>query len=105
MTEKRRLLYSRCKTKLVSLEYTYRSLLNLNFNQKNNEKNIDDLEQETSLSSRAIQLLPEIERALDRIKNGTYGLCEISGLEIEEKRLLAVPWTRVSMQALVDEIA
>ncbi len=30
----------------------------------------------------------EIEAALERMKNGTYGKCEVCGAEIEAKRLL-----------------
>ncbi len=47
--------------------------------------------------------LNEIEAALKRIEEGTYGVCEISGHLIEDNRLLAVPWTRVSFSALNDE--
>jgi len=40
-----------------------------------------------------IELLREIDKALDRIEEGTYGYCEVCGKPIEEKRLEAVPWT------------
>jgi RNA polymerase-binding transcription factor DksA len=36
----------------------------------------------------------EIEEALDRIRNGRYGICELSGQPIEAERLEAIPWTR-----------
>jgi RNA polymerase-binding transcription factor DksA len=36
----------------------------------------------------------EIEEALDRIRNGRYGICELSGKPIEAERLAAIPWTR-----------
>jgi len=42
--------------------------------------------------------LREINSALERIKEKTYGLCEETGEEIEEKRLLAIPWTRYSVE-------
>ncbi len=41
----------------------------------------------------------EIDAALDRIRAGTYGRCEISGQPIEAERLLAIPWTRYSAHA------
>lgn len=41
----------------------------------------------------------EIDAALDRIRAGTYGVCEISGQPIEAERLLAIPWTRYSAAA------
>ena len=41
----------------------------------------------------------EIEAAMERIRNGTYGTCEISGKRIEPERLEAIPWTRFSADA------
>jgi DnaK suppressor protein len=41
----------------------------------------------------------QIEQALDRIRNGTYGICEISGKPIEPERLAVIPWTRFSVAA------
>ena len=43
------------------------------------------------------QLL-EIEMALGRIEAGTYGLCEETEEPIEAERLLAIPWTRLSIE-------
>jgi RNA polymerase-binding transcription factor DksA len=43
--------------------------------------------------------LYEIDAALDRIRAGTYGVCEISGEPIEAERLTAIPWTRYSAAA------
>ena len=43
--------------------------------------------------------LSEIEGALTRIRNGTYGVCEVTGEPISEARLRAIPWTRVSIGA------
>ena len=41
----------------------------------------------------------EIEAALDRIRDGTYGNCELTGKPIEPKRLEPIPWTRFTAQA------
>jgi len=43
------------------------------------------------------QLL-EIESALGRIQNGTYGVCEETEEAIEPERLRAIPWTRLSIE-------
>lgn len=43
------------------------------------------------------QLL-EIEMALSRIENGTFGICEETEEVIETERLLTIPWTRVSIE-------
>ncbi len=43
------------------------------------------------------QLL-EIEYALARIQNGNFGVCEETGEPIEIDRLLAIPYTRLSIE-------
>ena len=43
--------------------------------------------------------LYEIEAALNRIRSGSYGICELTGKAIEEERLAAIPWTRFSADA------
>jgi RNA polymerase-binding transcription factor DksA len=43
--------------------------------------------------------LYQIEQALDRIRNGSYGICELTGKPIERARLEAVPWARFSLGA------
>ncbi len=42
--------------------------------------------------------LVEIELALARIQNGIYGVCEETEEAIEIERLLAIPWTRLSIE-------
>lgn len=41
----------------------------------------------------------EIDCALQRIRDGLYGLCEVTGHPIPPERLRAVPWTRYSLAA------
>jgi RNA polymerase-binding transcription factor DksA len=43
--------------------------------------------------------LYEVEDALNRIRNGTYGTCELTGRKIPAARLEAVPWTRFTAPA------
>lgn len=43
------------------------------------------------------QLL-EIESALARIEQGTFGICEETEEPIEIERLMALPWTRLSIE-------
>lgn len=42
--------------------------------------------------------LVEIEMALARIEQGTFGICEETDEYIEPERLLAIPWTRLSIE-------
>jgi RNA polymerase-binding transcription factor DksA len=43
--------------------------------------------------------LYEIVEAMNRIRNGTYGICELTGKKIEKARLEAIPWTRFTAAA------
>jgi RNA polymerase-binding transcription factor DksA len=52
-----------------------------------------------SLVSSEQEALSEIDGAIKRIRNGTYGICEITGKPIAKERLLAVPFTRYSADA------
>jgi RNA polymerase-binding protein DksA len=45
------------------------------------------------------RLIKEIEDALQRIENGTYGLCELTGKPIKLERLEEIPWARHSIEA------
>jgi RNA polymerase-binding transcription factor DksA len=55
-----------------------------------------------SLVSSEQDALYEIEDAIKRIKAGTYGVCEITGKPIKKERLLAVPFTRYSVEGQVE---
>ena len=43
------------------------------------------------------ETLGEILAALRRIETGAYGICELTGQEIESDRLAATPWARYSL--------
>lgn len=51
-----------------------------------------------SMHERLRQQLYEIENALARMENGTYGVCEETEEMIEHERLRAIPWTRLSIE-------
>ena len=51
-----------------------------------------------SAQSRLKEQLLEIEMALSRIETGRYGVCEETEEAIEEERLRALPWTRLSIE-------
>ena len=52
-----------------------------------------------SLVSSEQEALSEIDAAIKRILDGTYGICEVTGKPIAKDRLLAVPFTRFSAEA------
>ncbi len=49
-------------------------------------------ERDLALSAQARAAVDEIDRALIRIKDGTYGICIHSGQPIPKERLRAIPW-------------
>lgn len=51
-----------------------------------------------NMQDRLRNQLMEIEGALARIENGNFGLCEETEEPIEAERLLAIPWTRLSIE-------
>lgn len=52
-----------------------------------------------SLVSSEQEALSEIDAAIKRIHEGTYGVCEVTQKPIAKERLLAVPFTRYSAEA------
>jgi DnaK suppressor protein len=51
-----------------------------------------ETQQEQSILVNEQALLTEVEQALERINQGTYGRCVNCGQPIPEKRLEALPW-------------
>lgn len=51
-----------------------------------------------SLVSSEQDALNEVEEAILRIKEGTYGVCEVTGEAISKERLAAVPFARYSIE-------
>lgn len=44
------------------------------------------------------QLLAEVEKALDRLADGTYGLDAVTGEPIPVERLRAIPWATMTVE-------
>jgi len=44
------------------------------------------------------ETIREIDAALDRIEDGTYGICEESGDPVGKGRLQAIPWARLCIE-------
>lgn len=61
----------------------------------------DEFDRDLALSmvSSEQTALNEIDQAVRRIQDGTYGICELTGKRIEPGRLEAVPWTRFCAEA------
>lgn len=51
-----------------------------------------------NLLSNEKEMIAEIDAAIERIRNGTYGICEVTGKPIPESRLEAIPFTRCTKE-------
>lgn len=58
---------------------------------------IEEMEEQNAVQNQLENRLVDIKRALEKIESGTYGICEVSGEEIEEARLDANPAARTSI--------
>ncbi len=65
------------------------------------EDGADTMEKESlsQLAGRQQKFINNLEKALIRIKNGTYGICKDTGKLIDKKRLRAVPHATQSIEA------
>lgn len=70
-------------------------------NVKTLEDGADTAEKESlnQLAARQQKFITNLENALIRIKNGTYGICKESGNLIRKERLMAVPHTTLSIDS------
>jgi len=62
----------------------------------------NDREFALNMVSSEQDIIYEVEEALRRIDNKTYGVCEINGKNIEVARLEAIPHTRYSVKAATE---
>ncbi len=61
-----------------------------------------DREFALSLMSTEQDVVYEIDEALQRVEDGTYGVCEMSGNFIEKERLQVIPYARYSVAAKME---
>jgi RNA polymerase-binding transcription factor DksA len=57
----------------------------------------------SQLAARQQKYVTNLENALVRIKNGTYGICSVTGKLISKERLMAVPHTTQSIEAKMQQ--
>jgi DnaK suppressor protein len=95
----------RQRQKLLEKQRELRAALNLNSQQGETaeEEVKDPLDAAVTYTNRELvarqvdqyrQLLQDVEDALERIEDGSYGVCLGSGEPIPVKRLEAIPWAR-----------
>lgn len=71
------------------------------YSQHQADKGTDDFDRTISLelSTQEYGVLRYIDRALEKIDENTYGICDITGEEISRSRLEAVPYATMTVKA------
>jgi DnaK suppressor protein len=103
-----RTVFEQCKHKLLTAKADLLNRFQSHFRDfRERETGGDEADQTMSLlaenhlfitQQRLRTQLLEIESALMRMEKGTYGICEETDEPIERERLLAIPWTRLSIE-------
>lgn len=71
------------------------------YSQHQADEGTDDFDRSISLqvSDEEFKIIRQIERALEKIDEDTYGVCDISGEEIPLPRLEAIPYATMTVKA------
>lgn len=71
------------------------------YSQHQADEGTDDFGQTISIevSSKEQGIVRQIDRALEKIDEGTYGICDVSGEPIPIKRLEAIPYATMTVSA------
>ena len=71
------------------------------YSQHSADEGTDDFVKNVNLqvTNKEFTLLRQIDRALEKIDEGTYGICDITEEEIPLKRLEAVPYATMTVKA------
>ena len=109
LKEFEKLILDKIKDAQGELDFIKESLLRKNLSGtdstqgalKTLEDGADTMEKESlsQLAGRQQKFIHNLEKALIRINNGTYGICNDTGVLIDKKRLRAVPHATQSIEA------
>ncbi|MGA8164542.1 MAG: TraR/DksA family transcriptional regulator [Waddliaceae bacterium] len=71
------------------------------YSQHQADQGTDDFDRTISLevTGQEYEILKQIERALEKIDENTYGICDITEKEIPKARLEAVPYATMTVEA------
>ncbi|MDP4266839.1 MAG: TraR/DksA family transcriptional regulator [Bacteroidota bacterium] len=64
---------------------------------------VSSKEENARMASRQRKFIEELERALQRIENKTYGICRVTGKLISKERLRSVPHATMSIEAKLSQ--
>jgi DnaK suppressor protein len=71
------------------------------YSQHQADEGTDDFNRTVTLevTNKEFGILRQIERALEKIEEGTYGVCDLSGEEIPMARLEAIPYAAMTVKS------
>jgi len=71
------------------------------YSQHQADQGTDDFDRTIGLelTAREYDILKQIDRALEKITENTYGICDVTGDEIPKARLEAVPYATMTVKA------
>lgn len=71
------------------------------YSQHQADQGTDDFDRTIGLelTHQEYDILKQVDRALEKIDEGTYGICDLSGDEIPLRRLEAMPYANMTVQA------
>ena len=71
------------------------------YSQHSADEGTDDFVKQINLevANKEFGLLRQIDRALEKIEEGTYGICDITEEEIPLKRMEAIPYATMTVKA------
>lgn len=107
MKKGRKKLIEQCRQRLLEIKEKRLKLLENLSGELARDSSGDVADQAKALQDETISMaqrnklageLQEIDEAIQRLDDESFGICEVTGAPIEEKRLLAIPWTRLSVE-------
>lgn len=71
------------------------------YSQHQADQGTDDFDRTISLevTSKEYAILRQVDRALEKVKDDTYGICDMTGEDIPVARLEAVPYATMTVKA------
>lgn len=111
LEEFRQIIVSKLETAKIELEDLRKQVLEITENAEgdfgsdwmDDSSIANDLELLNEMAIRQRKYIQDLENALVRIKNKTYGICVVTGQLIDKKRLMAVPTTTKSIAAKLED--
>lgn len=100
---KKRLLdiKNQINTSIQEVSEDVKSTENKGYSQHQADEGTDTFVQSISMeiSNKDLSVLRQVERALEKIDEGTYGICDVTGKEIPITRLEAIPYANMTVEA------